>query len=590
MRCKQTRQRYPQLSYVPNCNAALAALLSPARLPYRRAPTLYESAFVANRPGSIRYDDMLRTALRQQRATPEMRSLGWQQLADILARRGETAQDGADVDEAYRRLELWRSDVAEVQRERSASMIVAMSLETHVPSKLFAHFATDVPRAAAPILSSAPVDEGALIALMPKLGPVARAHLRGRNDLSPRAKAVLQSFGPSDLSLTSDAAAASSSGITPISELVDRIAHYRRRKYDSRAPSSSPAPARIGQFDYETGRDCVVRWIDAPWRGPVIGLSLSEPAHAEEGGVDAATASAFRRRTPILDARFWVPGETPIAGEWRLSAEPYFDKGDGRFLGYRGTANRPRRDQVPIADPVTAASSRRRHESFRQLVHELKTPLNAIIGFSELIEHQLFGPVAPAYRDRAITIRREGERLLHAVEDVDSGAKLDLSSVPSVAEPFDVKSLLHRTVDDLAPLVEARKIRLAVALSEEEMHAIGDPDMAERAISRLLIALIGVSVEGESLRLVSSQRGDFTIIAVDTPRILSALPQQALANFSFPIEAEWPDAPLLGLEFSLRLVRRMAETLGGGLEHDGRRFVLQLLRQHNRPDALSDNG
>lgn len=538
--------------------------------------------------GTIRYDDMLRTVLGQQRETADMRSLGWQQLVDILARRGDSAPESADVQRAYQYLGQWRSDVSSVQRERSAAMIVAMSREQRLPSALFAHFAGDEPRVASVLLGSAAVDESELIAIMPRMNPASRSILRSRNDLGPRAKAVLQGFGPSDLALTSDAPAGEGApGITPISELVDRIAHYRRRHIDSHAAKPSPTPARIGQFDYETGRDCVIRWIDAPWRGAVIGLSLSEPAPLDEGGVDAASASSFRRRAPVVGVRLWVPGDTPIAGEWRLNAEPYFDQGDGRFLGYRGVAVRPRRDQILATD---ATQNTLRNDSFRQLVHELKTPLNAIIGFSELIEHQLFGPVAPAYRERAKTIRREGERLLGAVEDVDSGARLDTGAQKAEQAAFDLKALVHRVIADLAPLVEERGVRLMVALAEEPMEAIGDSMLAERAISRFLAALVSIAAKDEGLKVVSADVGSMATISIDVPRTLGALSPDSLAAFNFPVEAEWPDAPLLGLEFSLRLVRRMAETMGGALDHDGRRFVLQLPGGGNRSQIVNNSG
>ena len=40
-------------------------------------------------------------------------------------------------------------------------------------------------------------------------------------------------------------------------------------------------------------------------------------------------------------------------------------------------------------------------DSLRELVHEIKTPLNAIIGFAEIIDGQYLGPADRRYRERA---------------------------------------------------------------------------------------------------------------------------------------------------------------------------------------------
>jgi PAS domain S-box-containing protein len=50
--------------------------------------------------------------------------------------------------------------------------------------------------------------------------------------------------------------------------------------------------------------------------------------------------------------------------------------------------------------------------------HELKTPLNAIIGFSELMQRQLFGPVQERYRSYLDDIHSNGKALLALIIDV----------------------------------------------------------------------------------------------------------------------------------------------------------------------------
>jgi signal transduction histidine kinase len=57
--------------------------------------------------------------------------------------------------------------------------------------------------------------------------------------------------------------------------------------------------------------------------------------------------------------------------------------------------------------------------------HELKTPLNAVIGFSDIMRQQLFGPVGEErYRGYVVDIHENGRRLLAMINDI-----LDLSRI-----------------------------------------------------------------------------------------------------------------------------------------------------------------
>ena len=94
-----------------------------------------------------------------------------------------------------------------------------------------------------------------------------------------------------------------------------------------------------------------------------------------------------------------MAGAGAAAGSWKISGVPAFEPADGRFAGYRGVALR----EVPPAGTVAADAFPdvlADPDSLRELVHEIKTPLNAIIGFAEIIEGQYLGPADRGYRDR----------------------------------------------------------------------------------------------------------------------------------------------------------------------------------------------
>ena len=88
-------------------------------------------------------------------------------------------------------------------------------------------------------------------------------------------------------------------------------------------------------------------------------------------------------------------------------------------------------------------------DSLRELVHEIKTPLNAIIGFAEIIEGQYLGPADRGYRDRAAEIVRQARLLLNAIDDLDFAAKVHSAS-GAERERVDLGALIEREAAELS--------------------------------------------------------------------------------------------------------------------------------------------
>ena len=123
-----------------------------------------------------------------------------------------------------------------------------------------------------------------------------------------------------------------------------------------------------------------------------------------------------------------------MAGEWKFSGVPAFEPTDGRFAGYRGIAlreTRPSRRRARRDRPSSLPDP----DSLRELVHEIKTPLNAIIGFAEIIDGQFLGPADRGYRERAGDIVAQARLLLGAIDDLDFAAKVHSSEANAAAAP-----------------------------------------------------------------------------------------------------------------------------------------------------------
>ena len=355
-----------------------------------------------------------------------------------------------------------------------------------------------------------------------------------------------------------------------ISDLVARIEAFNRdRIVDAATPT--PAAAEIESFRFETDAQGIIRMVDGVARSALVGVSLAYAAQQGEAHLDGVAAGAFRRRSRFSDARLEVGGLSDAFGSWWLSGVPAFEHASGRFIGFRGTARRPRRDET--AAPAKLASSPVA-DSLRQLVHELRTPTNAIAGFAELIETQLLGPVSPTYRDRATAIRTQAGDLLAAIDDLDTAARIEGHALDLRPTMVPVRALLDRVTKDLQPLATLRGASLSTAMPAGDCDILGDDRAVERLVGRLLAALVSAGRQGEQLGIVVRPVADTITIEFDRPAALAAHATDVL--LSIDAEQESDGAPLLGTGFALRLAQNLAVELGGVLTIGAERLTLQL--------------
>ncbi|MBX3561899.1 MAG: HAMP domain-containing histidine kinase [Sphingomonas sp.] len=528
----------------------------------------------------MRYDDRIATVLAQPADRPDRIAAHWRQLVDLLAQ-GQGDSEETLSRRAFAFLRERRGAVDPALRRRVAETLAGR----RVAPDLVACFAEDSPAIAAPLIAGARLTTDEWLALLPRLAPPARALLRHRRDLPAEIVQALAAFGPSDFALEGGIAmapAAQDRGDSQIRELVARIEAYRRQKEAMPPPPVVPAsPAAIDQFRWESTADGTIRWIDGAPRGALIGQTIATIAGPGQYGVDGQAAGAFEKRAPFRDARFRVAGEGSAAGDWRISGVPFFEPARGSFLGYRGTARRPRLDE--IASSPAAGGVFGTHfpaDALRQLIHELRTPLNAIIGFSEMIEGQYLGPAATSYRGRAADIMSQARRLLSAVDDLDTAARIESHRLDIDDSAVDAAALLNRLHESYARVAAARSARLALDIAPDLPLASVAPAAAERMIARLLAATIGLAREGEEIAtaLVPAARGERIVLrlSLDRPGAIADIAETELLDPGYSPDGDWPAAPVLGLGFALRLVRNLAEAVGGALDIGAARIALDL--------------
>jgi signal transduction histidine kinase len=317
-------------------------------------------------------------------------------------------------------------------------------------------------------------------------------------------------------------------------------------------------PGAPGLFRWECGPSGEIGWIEGAPRGALIGRSIARSQDDSGGTVDEDVVRAFAMRSPFRDAMLSVAGDGQVAGEWKISGVPAFEPTDGRFAGYRGVAMR---DLAPVSERAMSAEILADPDSLRELVHEIKTPLNAIIGFAEIIDGQYLGPADRRYRERAGEIVGQARLLLGAIDDLDFAAKLH-GSARLGDRRTDLGDQLDALYPSLRELAESRGVDLEIARRAQILCAV-EPELADRLLYRLSASVIEFAGSGERLRLAVEQHGETSRFSISRPAALRGLSVAQLFD-PRPTAAD-ENGPVLGIGFSLRLVRGLAEIAGGEL-------------------------
>src|SRR5258708_14895142 len=116
-----------------------------------------------------------------------------------------------------------------------------------------------------------------------------------------------------------------------------------------------------------------------------------------------------------------------------------------------------------------AAAAKRADEASRTksrflalVTHELRSPLNAILGFSEVIQRELFGPVGdPRYTKFAGHVHEAGIHLLSLIDDLLDMAKIEAGRMDIAPIRVSAPALARSALDIVGLSAQHRDISLA---------------------------------------------------------------------------------------------------------------------------------
>ncbi len=146
---------------------------------------------------------------------------------------------------------------------------------------------------------------------------------------------------------------------------------------------------------------------------------------------------------------------------------------------------------------IDADGASRRLDFLAKVSHEVRTPLNSIIGFAELMLQERFGPISnPRYKGYTEDIHQSGLYALSLLNDLLDISKIEAGKFELDFTAVDVGDVVESCVASLQPLAKRTRIVLRTSLTPDLPLVVADPRRLKQTLLNLLTNAIKFTTEG----------------------------------------------------------------------------------------------
>jgi len=202
------------------------------------------------------------------------------------------------------------------------------------------------------------------------------------------------------------------------------------------------------------------------------------------------------------------------------------------------------------------------------LSHELRTPMNIILGFSNLLYRnpQLYGyeewnPLL--LRDLA-QIQRNARFLSQLVDDVVDLARVDAMAMPLRRERTNIKTIVDDVLESFASVARSKHLEITVQAAPDLPELFGDPVRIRQVLFNLLANAVRFTERGRITVQVQRQ-GDSVLVSVrDTGRGIPEAELSTVFDEFYQVGRPKTD-PDSGKGLGLAIAKRFVQLHGGSI-------------------------
>ncbi len=210
------------------------------------------------------------------------------------------------------------------------------------------------------------------------------------------------------------------------------------------------------------------------------------------------------------------------------------------------------------------AADRLKSEFIQHVSYELRSPLQTIIGFSELLSDVANGDLTGQQQEYLDHIDASSRSLLALINDILDLATVDAGIMSLDIRETDIATVVASSVEGLRDRLNEQKIELRLDIPDD----IGVFHVDEQRIRQILFNLVSNAVRfsnaGGHIRLEAARQGNWIVFNVVDDGV--GIPQDIMPAVFQPFETHGTQGRRGGAGLGLSIVKSLVELHGGGVD------------------------
>jgi PAS domain S-box-containing protein len=320
-------------------------------------------------------------------------------------------------------------------------------------------------------------------------------------------------------------------------------------------------------------------------------LRIIRAVHPEDRQrVEEATATALQSSSYEAEYRAIRPDGSVV---WIKERGRLFSDVDGdRMVGISRDVT-AEREAAHERERLLKSERKARDESERQsrlkdeflatLSHELRTPMNAILGWLSILESGK--PIREIHSALAV-VRRNADLQARLIDDLLDMNRFLSGNVRLEVSPVDIGALLQTTMQGLQPAADAKRIQLIASVDTGGGQVAGDPRRLQQVLWNLVHNAIKFTPNGGRVEIhVQRGEGNLRMTVQDTGQGISPAFLPHIFE-RFRQEDSSPTRATSGLGLGLSIAKQIVELHGGTIkvrslgEGQGTTFTVEVPASH----------
>ena len=225
-------------------------------------------------------------------------------------------------------------------------------------------------------------------------------------------------------------------------------------------------------------------------------------------------------------------------------------------------------DKEREANQRMQAVDRAKDDFVSTVSHELRTPLTSIIGYTEMLNDGITGPLTTLQHDLVEKIDRNGNRLLSLVENLLTLSRVADDSLQLEHVPTDLGEAVRRACAEVAPAACQHSVRVEVNLPQQPVTVVGDAEHLERLVFNLVSNAVKFSHSDGVVTVGLERIQHLAVLSVSDTGLGIPIEEQANLFQRFFRSSVSTERAIQGTGLGLNIVASIAEAHQGAVDFE----------------------